>query len=244
MDQPEYSRVILKMSGESFKGERDFGMDADTLKFISCQIKSIVDLGVEVGVVVGGGNIWRGADYEQTGMDRSTADFAGMLATIMNALALQDALENVGVTVRTQSAIEMPSVAEPYIRRRAIRHLQKGRVVIFAGGTGNPYMTTDTAAALRALEIGANVLVMAKNGIDGVYDSDPRRNVAAKKYENLSHHQALSQRLEALDSTALSLCMDNSLPIVVFDIFKSGNLALIITGEHVGTLIHDGVTSA
>jgi len=242
MDQPEYSRVILKMSGESFKGERDFGMDADTLKFISCQIKSIVDLGVEVGVVVGGGNIWRGADYEQTGMDRSTADFAGMLATIMNALALQDALENVGVTVRTQSAIEMPSVAEPYIRRRAIRHLQKGRVVIFAGGTGNPYMTTDTAAALRALEIGANVLVMAKNGIDGVYDSDPRHNVSAKKYENLSHHQALSQRLEALDSTALSLCMDNSLPIVVFDIFKSGNLASIISGEHVGTLIHDDGT--
>ena len=242
MDQPEYSRVILKMSGESFKGERDFGMDADTLKFISCQIKSIVDLGVEVGVVVGGGNIWRGADYEQTGMDRSTADFAGMLATIMNALALQDALENVGVTVRTQSAIEMPSVAEPYIRRRAIRHLQKGRVVIFAGGTGNPYMTTDTAAALRALEIGANVLVMAKNGIDGVYDSDPRDNVSAKKYENLSHHQALSERLEALDSTALSLCMDNSLPIVVFDIFKSGNLALIISGEHVGTLIHDDGT--
>ena len=242
MDQPEYSRVILKMSGESFKGERDFGMDADTLKFISCQIKSIVDLGVEVGVVVGGGNIWRGADYEQTGMDRSTADFAGMLATIMNALALQDALENVGVTVRTQSAIEMPSVAEPYIRRRAIRHLQKGRVVIFAGGTGNPYMTTDTAAALRALEIGANVLVMAKNGIDGVYDSDPRDNVSAKKYENLSHHQALSQRLEALDSTALSLCMDNSLPIVVFDIFKSGNLASIISGEHVGTLINDDGT--
>ena len=244
MDQPEYSRVTLKMSGESFKGERDFGMDAGTLKFISCQIKSIVDLGVEVGVVVGGGNIWRGADYEQTGMDRSTADSAGMLATIMNALALQDALENVGVTVRTQSAIAMPSVAEPYIRRRAIRHLQKGRVVIFAGGTGNPYMTTDTAAALRALEIGANVLVMAKNGIDGVYDSDPRHNVTAKKYENLSHHQALSQRLEALDSTALSLCMDNSLPIVVFDIFKSGNLALIISGEHVGTLIHDGGTSA
>ena len=217
-------------------------MDAGTLKFISCQIKSIVDLGVEVGVVVGGGNIWRGADFAQTGMDRSPADFAGMLATIMNALALQDALENVGVTVRTQSAIEMPSVAEPYIRRRAIRHLQKGRVVIFAGGTGNPYMTTDTAAALRALEIGANVLVMAKNGIDGVYDSDPRHNVSAKKYENLSHHQALSQRLEALDSTALSLCMDNSLPIVVFDIFKSGNLASIISGEHVGTLIHDDGT--
>ena len=218
-------------------------MDADTLRFISCQIKSVVDLGVEVGVVVGGGNIWRGADYEQTGMDRSTADSAGMLATIMNALALQDALESVDVTVRTQSAIAMPSVAEPYIRRRAIRHLQKGRVVIFAGGTGNPYMTTDTAAALRALEIGANVLVMAKNGIDGVYDSDPTHNISAKKYEKLSHHQALSQRLEALDSTALSLCMDNSLPIVVFDIFKSGNLALIISGEHVGTLIHDDGTN-
>jgi len=242
MDQPEYSRVILKMSGESFKGERDFGMDADTLRFISLQIKSVVDLGVEVGVVVGGGNIWRGADYEQTGMDRSTADSAGMLATIMNALALQDALESVDVTVRTQSAIAMPSVAEPYIRRRAIRHLQKGRVVIFAGGTGNPYMTTDTAAALRALEIGANVLVMAKNGVDGVYDSDPRHNISAKKYEKLSHYQALSQRLGALDSTALSLCMDNALPIVVFDIFKSGNLALIISGDHVGTLIHDDGT--
>ncbi|HIF73391.1 MAG TPA: UMP kinase [Dehalococcoidia bacterium] len=243
MTEPTYSRLILKMSGESFKGELEFGMDADTLQYLSHQIKSIVDLGVEVGVVVGGGNIWRGADYEQRGMDRSTADFAGMLATIMNALALQDALESAQVTVRTQSAIAMPSVAEPYIRRRAIRHLEKGRVVIFAGGTGNPYMTTDTAAALRALEIGASALIMAKNGVDGLYDSDPMTNESAKKYDHLSHHEALSQRLQALDSTALSLCMDNSLPIVVFDIFKPGNLKAILSGEHVGTLINDVASS-
>jgi len=239
MTEPIYSRVILKMSGESFKGELEFGMDADTLQYLSHEIKSVVDLGVEVGVVVGGGNIWRGADYEQRGMDRSTADFAGMLATIMNALALQDALESADVTVRTQSAISMPSVAEPYIRRRAIRHLEKGRLVIFAGGTGNPYMTTDTAAALRALEIGAGALIMAKNGVDGLYDSDPKKNKSARKYDHLSHHEALSQRLQALDSTALSLCMDNSLPIVVFDIFKPGNLKAILSGEHVGTLIND-----
>lgn len=239
MTEPTYSRVILKMSGESFKGKLEFGMDADTLQYLSHEIKSVVDLGVEVGVVVGGGNIWRGADYEQRGMDRSTADFAGMLATIMNALALQDALESADVTVRTQSAISMPSVAEPYIRRRAIRHLEKGRLVIFAGGTGNPYMTTDTAAALRALEIGAGALIMAKNGVDGLYDSDPKKNKSARKYDHLSHHEALSQRLQALDSTALSLCMDNSLPIVVFDIFKPGNLKAILSGEHVGTLIND-----
>ena len=240
MTIPAYSRVILKMSGESFKGDLDFGIDADTLRYLSNEISSIVVMGVEVGIVVGGGNIWRGADHEKRGMDRSTADFAGMLATIMNALALQDALERVDVTVRTQSAISMPSVAEPYIRRRAIRHLEKGRVVLFAGGTGNPYMTTDTAAALRALEIGAGGLIMAKNGIDGVYDSDPSKNDAAKKYDRLTHHEALSQRLQALDSTALSLCMDNSLPIVVFDIFEPGNLQAILSGDHIGTLIHDG----
>jgi len=240
MTQPAYSRVVLKMSGDSFKGDHDFGIDADTLQYISSEIKSIVDMGVEVGVVVGGGNMWRGADHEKRGMDRSTADFAGMLATIMNALALQDALEKVDMIVRTQSAISMPSVAEPYIRRRAIRHLEKGRVVIFAGGAGVPYMTTDTPAALRALEIGADALIMAKNGIDGVYDSDPQTNATAKKYERLTHHEALSQRLQALDSTALSLCMDNSLPIVVFDIFKPGNLHSILSGDHVGTLIIDG----
>ncbi len=242
MINPAYSRVILKMSGESFKGAGEFGLEADTLQYVSRQVKEIADMGTQVGVVVGGGNFWRGADYEQTGMDRSTADFAGMLGTIMNALALQDALERTGVTVRTQSAINMPSVAEPYIRRRAVRHLEKGRVVIFAGGTGNPYMTTDTAAALRALEIGANALIMAKNGVDGVYDSDPLKNSSAKKYEKISHHEAISQRLGALDSTALSLCMDNSLPIVVFDIFKQGNLAAILSGEHVGTLISSEYT--
>ena len=242
MINPAYSRVILKMSGESFKGAGEFGLEADTLQYVSRQVKEIADMGTQVGVVVGGGNFWRGADYEQTGMDRSTADFAGMLGTIMNALALQDALERTGVTVRTQSAIDMPSVAEPYIRRRAVRHLEKGRVVIFAGGTGNPYMTTDTAAALRALEIGANALIMAKNGVDGVYDSDPLKNSSAKKYEKISHHEAISQRLGALDSTALSLCMDNSLPIVVFDIFKPGNLAVILSGEHVGTLISSEYT--
>jgi uridylate kinase len=239
MTKPVYSRVVLKMSGDSFKGDKEFGIDADTLTYLSHEIKSIVDMGVEVGVVVGGGNMWRGADHEKRGMDRSTADFAGMLATIMNALALQDALETASVTVRTQSAISMPSVAEPYIRRRAIRHLEKGRVVIFAGGAGVPYMTTDTPAALRALEIGAGVLIMAKNGVDGVYDSDPQKNKSAKKYERLTHYEALSQRLQAMDSTALSLCMDNSLPIVVFDVFKPGNLASILSGEHVGTLITD-----
>jgi uridylate kinase len=239
MTKPVYSRVVLKMSGDSFKGDKEFGIDADTLTYLSHEIKSIVDMGVEVGVVVGGGNMWRGADHEKRGMDRSTADFAGMLATIMNALALQDALETAPVTVRTQSAISIPSVAEPYIRRRAIRHLEKGRVVIFAGGAGVPYMTTDTPAALRALEIGAGVLIMAKNGVDGVYDSDPQKNKSAKKYERLTHYEALSQRLQAMDSTALSLCMDNSLPIVVFDVFKPGNLASILSGEHVGTLITD-----
>jgi uridylate kinase len=239
MTKPVYSRVVLKMSGDSFKGDKEFGIDADTLTYLSHEIKSIVDMGVEVGVVVGGGNMWRGADHEKRGMDRSTADFAGMLATIMNALALQDALETASVTVRTQSAISMPSVAEPYIRRRAIRHLEKGRVVIFAGGAGVPYMTTDTPAALRALEIGAGVLIMAKNGVDGVYDSDPQKNKSAKKYERLTHYEAPSQRLQAMDSTALSLCMDNSLPIVVFDVFKPGNLASILSGEHVGTLITD-----
>ena len=243
MTKPAYSRVVLKMSGDSFKGDKEFGIDADTLAYLSQEIKSIVDMGVEVGVVVGGGNMWRGADHEKQGMDRSTADFAGMLATIMNALAFQDALESASVTVRTQSAISMPSVAEPYIRRRAIRHLEKGRVVIFAGGAGVPYMTTDTPAALRALEIGAGALIMAKNGVDGLYDSDPLTNKSAKKYERLTHHEALSERLQALDSTALSLCMDNSLPIVVYDVFKPGNLAAILSGKHVGTLITDEASS-
>ena len=237
MTQPAYSRVVLKMSGDSFKGDHDFGIDADTLQYISSEIKSIVDMGVEVGVVVGGGNMWRGADHEKRGMDRSTADFAGMLATIMNSLALQDALEKADMTVRTQSAISMPSVAEPYIRRRAIRHLEKGRVVLFASGTGNPYMTTDTASALRALEINSDVLLMAKNNVDGVYDSDPNENSNAIRFGNLDYMEALNLRLAVMDSTALTLCMDNNLPIVVFNIFEPGTMGNILTGETVGTLI-------
>ena len=231
---------MLKISGESLKGETQFGIDPTAVNYLSKQIGEAAALGVEIAVVMGGGNIWRGEAAESRGMDRATADYAGMLATIINALALQDGLEQQGVDVRTQSALQMQAVAEPYIRRRAIRHLEKGRVVIFAGGAGVPYMTTDTPAALRALEIGADALIMAKNGIDGVYDSDPQTNATAKKYERLTHHEALSQRLQALDSTALSLCMDNSLPIVVFDIFKPGNLRSILSGDHVGTLIIDG----
>lgn len=232
-----YSRVLLKLSGESLKGSRSFGIDPDTLGYIAGQIVKAHGTGVEIGVVIGGGNMWRGIDYEASGMDRSTADYAGMLATIMNALALQDSLENNGVAVRTQSAIAMPSVAEPYIRRRAIRHMEKGRVVLFAGGTGNPYMSTDTAAALRALETGADALLMAKNGVDGVYDSDPNKNPNAKKFDHLTHHEALRLRLEALDSTALSLCMDNQLPIAVFNLFLEDNLSRVLSGDPVGTRI-------
>ena len=186
-----YSRILLKLSGESLKGDKEYGLDIDVLNFISKQIASLQMMGLEIGIVIGGGNIWRGVDYENIGMDRSTADSAGMLATIMNALSLQDSLESIDVNVRTQSSINVPSVAEPYIRRRAIRHMEKGRVVIFAGGTGNPYMSTDTAAALKPLEIGAEVLVMAKNNVDGVYNSDPMINDDAVKYNSITHYDAL-----------------------------------------------------
>ena len=237
MDKRKYSRILLKLSGESFKGDKDYGLDIDVLKYISNELSILNNSNVQLGVVVGGGNIWRGVDYELTGMDRATADSAGMLATIMNALSLQDALEKIDIKVRTQSSINITSVAEPYIRRRAIRHMEKGRIVIFAGGTGNPYMSTDTAAALRALEIGADILIMAKNKVDGVYSSDPRTNKDAKKIETITHHDALSRRLNVFDSTALSLCMDNKLPISVFDIFESRNLIRICQGERIGTLI-------
>jgi uridylate kinase len=194
-------------------------------------------MGMELAIVVGGGNIWRGEDAERQGMDRATADYAGMLATTINALALQDALEKRGITTRTQSALQMQAVAEPYIRRRAIRHLEKGRVVLFSAGTGNPFMTTDTASSLRALEIGADVLLMAKNGVDGVYDSDPNQNPNAKRFKNLDYLDALNRRLEVMDSTAVSLCMDNGLPIIVFNIFKAGSMSRILRGEAVGTII-------
>ena len=233
----KYKRVLLKISGEALMGKQSFGIDPSTVSRISQEIETVVKLGVEVCLVVGGGNIFRGLAGASKGMDRVQGDHMGMLATVINGLALQGALEDEGIPTRLQSAIKINEVSEPFIRRKALRHLEKGRVVIFAGGTGNPYMTTDTAAALRALEIGADALIMAKNGIDGVYDSDPLQNPSAKKYERISHHEAISERLQALDSTALSLCMDNSLPIVVFDIFKSGNLASILSGDHVGTLI-------
>jgi uridylate kinase len=237
--EPTYSRVTLKLSGEALTGESAFGIDATVLGRISVQIKRAVEAGVEVSVVVGGGNIWRGAAAAERGMDRATADYAGMLATLINALALQDALEQAGVTVRTQTAIPVQSVAEPYIRRRAIRHLEKGRVVLFAGGTGNPYMTTDTAAALRAVEIDADVLLMAKHGVDGVYDADPRTTPGARKYATLNYLDALNQRLEVMDSTALSLCMDNRLPIVVFDLGAEDSIHKAMLGAPLGTRVYD-----
>ena len=239
MSNLEYRRVLLKISGEALTGEGQYGIEAETVAGIAAQLKRVVSKGVQVAVVVGGGNIWRGAEAESWGMDRATADYAGMLATIINALALQDALEKEGVVTRSQSAINVQAVAEPYTRRRAIRHLEKGRLVIFAAGTGNPFMTTDTAAALRAIEINADVLRMAKNGVDGVYDSDPLTNAGAKKYDELSYLEALQMRLQVMDSTALSLCMDNHIPIKVFNLQAHASIERVITGEIVGTLVHD-----
>ena len=235
----KYDRVLLKLSGESFTGERGYGTDSDAVAYMAQQIKTICDLGVQTGIVVGGGNILRGWEAESRGMDRSTADYAGMLATIINSLALQDALErHHGLPVRTQSAITVQQIAEPYIRRRAIRHLEKGRVVIFAGGTGNPFMTTDTAAALRSVEIEAKVLLMAKNNVNGIYDADPRLVPDAAKIKFLTHQEALERRLGVMDSTALSLCMDNDLPIIVFDLFETGSIEKIIAGDRlVGSVV-------
>lgn len=230
-------RAVLKLSGESMRGASSDGLDWAVLDFLANEVKDAVALGVELSLVVGGGNIWRGATAERRGMDRATADYAGMLATVINALALQDALERAGVTTRTQSALEIRAVAEPYIYRRALRHLEKGRVVIFAAGTGSPYMTTDTTAALRALEMNADVLLMAKNNVDGVYDDDPKRNPAARKFEEISYIEILNRQLEVMDPTALSLCMENVLPIRVFDVFNQGSIHRILEGEHVGTLV-------
>lgn len=235
--KPKYKRVLLKLSGEALMGKKSFGIDRSVLTRVSRQIKQIIDHGVEAAIVVGGGNFWRGTGNEAKGMDRATADYAGMLATVINALALQDALEDEGVTTRTQSAITMQAIAEPYIRRRAIRHLEKKRVVIFAGGTGNPYMTTDTAAALRAIEIGADVLLVAKNKVDGVYDSDPRKNTQAKKFDRLTHKDALRLHLNVMDSTAFSLCQDNKLPIIIFDLQEEKSIERAISGEPVGTFV-------
>ena len=236
-----YKRAVLKLSGESLKGEAAYGLGPEAVRYSAEQIKEAVDLGVEMGVVVGGGNIWRGQEAEARGMDRATADYAGMLATMINALALQDSLEKLGLDTRTQTAIEVQAVAEPYIRRRAIRHLEKGRVVVFAAGTGNPYMTTDTAAALRAIEIGADVLLMGKNRADAVYDSDPNKNSSARPFDHLGYLDALNLRLDVMDTTALSLCMDNHLPIIVFDLSQPQSIRRVLMGERIGTMISGNV---
>jgi len=237
MTAPKYKRILLKLSGEAFSGKADFGIDTPTVTRIATQLKKLSRANVEVAVVVGGGNILRGHQAEKEGMDRATADYAGMLATVINALALQDALEKQGVDTRTQSAINIQQVAEPYIRRRAIRHLEKGRVVIFAAGTGNPYMSTDTASALRAIEIGADILLMAKNKVDGIYTADPHKNPRAKKFTRLTYMQAIKLRLEVMDSTALSLCMENKLPIIVFDMETTDSLKRAVSGQAIGTLV-------
>ena len=234
MGNSKFKRVILKVSGEALAGNNGFGFDFDVVQAITKEVKKIVDMGVEVGLVVGGGNIWRGRSGE--GMDRSQADHMGMLATCINALALQDALEQSGVMTRVQTAIEMKEIAEPFIRRRAVRHLEKGRVVIFAAGTGNPYFSTDTTAALRAAEIEADVILLAKK-VDGVYDKDPHKYSDAKKYDTLTYIEVLEQGLQVMDSTATSLCMDNNIPILVFGLDEPGNIQKAISGEKIGTLV-------
>ena len=229
-------RVVLKLSGEFLAGSKGFGVAPDATQALAIEIAAAHGRGVQLAVVVGGGNFWRGAQHGG-GMDPATADYVGMLATVMNAIALQDALEQRGVHTRVQSAIAMQEVAEPYIRRRALRHLEKGRVVIFGGGTGNPFFTTDTTAALRALEIDADRVLMAKNKVDGVYSDDPAKNPDAEKYDHLSYMEVLNQGLQVMDATAISLCMGRNMPITVFDIFTEGNLERLLAGEHVGTTI-------
>ncbi len=238
-----YTRVLLKLSGEALMGEGKYGISAQTLSTIAQDVKDVIDLGVEVALTIGGGNIFRGVSGATEGMDRSSADYMGMLATVINSMALQDAFEKLGVQTRIQTAIEMHQVAEPYIRRRAIRHLEKGRVVIFAAGTGNPYFTTDTAASLRAMEIHADVLLKATK-VDGVYSDDPKKNPSATKFRTLSYIDVLKKNLKVMDSTAISLCMDNDLPIVVFDLTRRGNIRRVVTGEDIGTTVGKAHTRA
>ncbi|HEX3723514.1 MAG TPA: UMP kinase [Nitrolancea sp.] len=232
-----FSRVVLKLSGEALMGTAKYGIDSSVVTTLAHQISRVVNDGVQIAIVVGGGNIWRGLAASAQGMDRATADYMGMLATVINGLALQDALEHVGVHTRVQTAVEMHQVAEPYIRRRAIRHMEKGRVVILAGGTGNPYFTTDTAAALRAVEIGAEVILMGKNNVDGVYDDDPKTNPQASRYAVLSHQEAIARNLRVMDQSALALCRENNLPIIVFDIMTPGNIERAARGDEVGTIV-------
>jgi uridylate kinase len=234
--EPAFGRILVKLSGEALMGPREFGIDLRTVEAIAHELVAVQRDGVEVALVVGAGNVYRGMAAAAEGMDRATADYAGMLATVLNSLTLQDQLEKLGADTRVQSAIAVQEVAEPYIRRRAIRHLEKGRLVLFAAGTGNPFFTTDTAAALRALEIGAEAILMAKNGVDGVYDGDPRTDPSAEFLRDLTHLEAIERGLRVMDTTALSLCMDNNLPIHVFEL-APGNLQRVVAGEHVGTII-------
>jgi uridylate kinase len=236
METLKYHRVLLKLSGESLGNDKGDGIDTKCAKEIALRVRGIRELGVDTAIVIGAGNLWRGREGLESGMDRATADYMGMLATVMNALALMDALESVGVVTRVQSAIEMRAVAEPYIRRRAIRHLEKGRVVVFGGGTGNPYFSTDTAAALRAMEINADVLIKATK-VDGIYDSDPKTNKAARKFDTLTYLEMLNRKLEVMDNTAVSLCMENKLPILVLNLWEEGVLTRALLGEKLGTLV-------
>lgn len=240
--EPKYKRIVLKLSGEALAGDQGYGIDPNIVNSISSQIKELIEMGVEVAVVVGAGNIWRGKTGSELGMDRANADYMGMLATVLNSLALQDSLETYGVQTRVQTSIEMRQVAEPYIRRRAMRHLEKGRVVIFAAGTGNPYFSTDTTAALRAAEIEADVILMGKNNVDGVYSADPKLDATAVKYESLSYLDVLKDGLQVMDSTATSLCMDNHIPLIVFSLLEEGNIKRVVLGEHIGTVV-GGVNS-
>ena len=236
LPQPAFQRILLKLSGEALVGDLEYGVSPAVVRRVAEEVKEVRELGVEVGIVIGGGNIYRGVAASAEGMDRASADQMGMLATVMNSLALQDALEKSGTFTRVMSAVEMPQVAEPYIRRRAVRHLEKGRVVIFAGGTGNPFFTTDTAAALRAMEVKAQVILKATK-VDGVYDADPLLNRKAKKFEKLRYIEVLKRGLKIMDSTAISLCMDNHLPIIVFNLSKRGNIKRVVLGQKVGTII-------
>lgn len=232
-----YSRVVLKLSGEALEGERGYGIDPKVASALARHIRDVHQAGTQIAIVIGGGNIWRGLEASATGMDRATADYMGMLATVQNALALQDALEHLGTATRVQTALEMHQIAEPFIRRRAIRHMEKGRVVILAGGTGNPFFTTDTAAALRAAELGAEAILMAKNGVDGVYSADPRVESSATRYATLSYQDVLERNLRVMDAAAVALCRDNDLPIIVFNVQEDGNIQRAAQGEPVGTLI-------
>lgn len=237
MEPKKYNRIVLKLSGEALAGKQGYGIDPETVEKIAKQIVEVNKLNIQVAIVVGGGNIWRGLSGSAKGMDRVSADYMGMLATVMNSLALQDAMEKNGVATRVQTAINMQQVAEPYIRRRAIRHMEKGRVVIFGAGTGNPYFSTDTTAALRAAEIEADAILMAKNGVDGVYDSDPKLNPDAKMYKRLTYLDVINKDLKVMDATATTLCRNNNIPIVVFNIDKPGNIVAAASGKDLGTLV-------